>query len=282
MEVMKDIKVEKYSEYKNSGEEWIGNVPIDWDVVKLKWLFIEKKKSTNVDLPCGSISFGKVVYKDDEKIPVSTKKSYQVLSEGDYLLNPLNLNYDLKSLRIALSDKNVVVSSGYIILQPIVKIDKDYYKWLLHIYDVAFMKTLGSGVRQTISFAHIKDSLLVLPSIKEQTAIAEFLDRKTASIYESIDIKEKQIQLLKERKRIVIHQAVTRGLNPKVKMKDSGVEWIKEVPQGWEIVPMIKFTSRVDYRGKTPQKVDSGIFLVTTKNIKNGIIDYEISKEYVL
>ncbi len=235
MEVVKDVKIEKYGEYKYSGEEWIDNIPVGWDIVKLKWVFQEKKKSTNVDLPCGSISFGKVVYKDDEKIPESTKKSYQVLSEGDYLLNPLNLNYDLKSLRIALSDKNVVVSSGYIILKPIVDIDRNYYKWLLHIYDVAFMKTLGSGVRQTISFAHIKDSLLVWPPLKEQTAIAEFLDRKTALIDQAIGIKEKQIELLKERRQIVIHRAVTSGLDPKVKMKDSGVEWIGEVPEHWEI-----------------------------------------------
>jgi len=75
---MDNIKVEKYPAYKDSGVEWIGNVPSHWEVKKFKRAFYEIKKRTNPELNCGSISFGKVVYKDDEKIPESTKKSYQV------------------------------------------------------------------------------------------------------------------------------------------------------------------------------------------------------------
>lgn len=228
-------KVKQYSSYKSSGEEWIGDVPEHWQVVKLKRLFREKKKTTNVDLPCGSISFGKVVYKDDEKIPEATKRSYQVLSKGEFLINPLNLNYDLISLRIGLSDIDVVVSSGYIILNSIIELDKTYYKWLLHRFDVEHMKTMGSGVRQTISFTHIADSLLLHPPINEQAIIAKFLDKKIALIDQAISIKERQIELLKERKQILIQKAVTRGLNPKVKLKDTCVEWIGQIPEHWEL-----------------------------------------------
>ncbi|MCZ8286270.1 MAG: restriction endonuclease subunit S, partial [Bacteroidia bacterium] len=234
-EVMDKIQIKQYTVYKDSGEAWIAEIPEHWKVMKLKRLFHEKKKTTNVDLPCGSISFGKLVFKDDEKIPESRKKSYQVLNVGEFLLNPLNLNYDLISLRIGLSDKDVVVSSGYIILQNSVNLDKTYFKWLLHRYDVAFMKTLGSGVRQTINYADIGDSLLTVPPPSEQTAIAQFLDKKTALIDEAIRIKEKQIELLKERKQILIHKAVTRGLNPNVKLKDSCVDWIGEIPEHWEV-----------------------------------------------
>lgn len=226
--------MKKYEHYKNSGVEWLGEIPEHWEVKKFKHVFSEKKKTTNVELNCGSISFGKVVYKDDEKIPESTKKSYQVLSKGDFLINPLNLNYDLVSLRIALSDKDVVVSSGYIILNNNLKLNKDYYKWLLHIFDVVFMKTLGSGVRQTLSFTHIANCELVFPSLQEQTAIAHFLDDKTAKIDQAIAIKQKQIELLKERRQILIHKAVTRGLDDVVKLKDSGMEWIGEIPEHWE------------------------------------------------
>jgi len=125
--------MKKYNNYKNSGVEWLGEIPEHWEEKKFKHIFSEKKKTTNIDLPCGSISFGKVVYKDDEKIPESTKRSYQILSKGDFLINPLNLTYDLISLRIALSDKDVVVSSGYIILNNNLKLNKEYFKWLLHI-----------------------------------------------------------------------------------------------------------------------------------------------------
>lgn len=224
-----------YSSYKDSGIEWVGYVPTDWEVKKFKRVFHEIKKRSNPNLNCGSISFGRVVYKDDEKIPESTKKSYQVVKKGDFLVNPLNLNYDLISLRIALSDIDVVVSSGYIVLGNSVKLDRTYYKYFLHRFDVAFMKLLGSGVRQTLNWNDIANCDLLFPPLAEQTAIAEFLDRKTALIDQAIGIKQKQIELLKERRRILIHKAVTRGLNHNVKKKDSGVDWIGDIPEDWEV-----------------------------------------------
>lgn len=266
------MSLPKYPAYKDSGEYWMAEIPAHWEIKKLKHLFHEKKKVTNHELPCGSISFGKVVYKDDEKIPESTKASYQEVLVGEYLVNPLNLNYDLISLRIGLSNINVVVSSGYIVLKNIVDINKSYFNYLLHRYDVAYMKLLGSGVRQTISFNHIANSLLISPPIEEQTAIASFLDIKTAKIDQAISLKEKMIALLKERKQIIIQNAVTKGLNPKAKMKDSGVEWIGEIPEGWEVSKLKYYTRQiVDGTHFTPTYTESGIpFLRVT----------DISKEF--
>lgn len=232
---------QKYSEYQDSGEYWMGLIPKHWELKKLKHVFQEKKKITNPELPCGSISYGKVVYKDDEKIPESTKASYQEVLAGEFLINPLNLNYDLVSLRIGLSQINVVVSSGYIVLKNVIELDKSYFNYLLHRYDVAYMKLLGSGVRQTISFNHIANSLLAFPPLPEQTAIAAFLDDKTAKIDRAIAQKERMITLLKERKQIIIQNAVTKGLDPNAKMKHSGVEWIGEIPEGWEVLPGLRF-----------------------------------------
>lgn len=234
-EVTEIAKELKYPVYKSSGVDWIGKIPAHWETRKLKHLFYEKRKTSNTNLKCGSISFGKVIEKDDEKIPEATKASYQEVLKGDFLINPLNLNYDLISLRIALAGIDVVVSSGYIVLRNSTKIDLSYYKWLLHRYDVAYMKLLGSGVRQTINFGDIADSLLIFPPLEEQTRIAQFLDRKTAQIDKAIAQKERLIELLKERRQILIHNAVTKGLNPNAKMKDSGVEWIGEVPEHWEV-----------------------------------------------
>lgn len=224
-----------YESYKDSGIDWIGDIPEHWGVEKLKYLFYEKKHLTNMSLSCGSISFGEVIEKDDEKVMESTKRSYQEVLSGEFLLNPLNLNYDLKSLRIALSNINVVVSAGYIVLKKKSDIDKQYFKYLLHRFDVAHMKLMGAGVRQTINFGHIANSLLLLPSSKEQQAIANFLDEKTAQIDQAINIKEQQITLLKERKQIIIQNAVTKGLDPNVPMKDSGVDWIGEIPAHWDV-----------------------------------------------
>lgn len=97
------------------------------------------------------------------------------------------------------------------------------------------MKLLGSGVRQTINYGHISDSILVIPPLSEQQKIAQFLDDKTAKIDQAVDLAEKQIALLKEHKQILIQNAVTRGLNPDVPLKDSGVEWIGQVPEHWDV-----------------------------------------------
>lgn len=270
-----------YGAYKDSGEAWISEIPNHWEIRKLKQIFYEKKHTKNLELNCGSISYGRVVIKDDEKIPNSTKASYQEVLKGEFLINPLNLNYDLVSLRIALSFIDVVVSPGYIVLKTIKNTDDNYFKYLLHRYDVAYMKLLGSGVRQTISFNHISNSVLLFPPLFEQTAIAAFLDRKTAQIDQAVAIKEQQIALLKEHKQILIQTAVTRGLDPNVPMRDSGVKWIGEIPAHWDVKPITKYATRVDYRGKTPEKVEEGVFLITTKNIKDGQINYEISKEFI-
>jgi len=225
----------KYKSSADSNVGWIGNIPKHWELRKLKYIFSEKKIVHNPELNCGSISFGKVVTKDDSSIPLSTKASYQEVLQGEFLINPLNLNYDLKSLRIALSEIDVVVSSGYIVIQNHLSISKSFFKWLLHRYDVAYMKLLGSGVRQTINFNHISNSLLPFPPKPEQTAIANFLDDKTAKIDQAIAQKERMIELLQERKQIIIQNAVTKGLNPNVQLKDSGVEWIGEIPEHWEV-----------------------------------------------
>lgn len=194
---------------KDSGVEWIGEIPEHWEVKKFKHTFYEKKKTTNLSLNCGSISYGKVVYKDDKTVPEFTKKSYQVLSIGDFLINPLNLNYDLVSLRIALSDKNVVVSSGYIIVKNIFEINKEYFKWLLHIFDILYMKTLGSGVRQTLSFTHIANSNLVFPPLSEQKEISAYIEKASQKIETAINLKQQEIEKLKEYKNSLINGVVT-------------------------------------------------------------------------
>lgn len=281
---MKMNSIQKYPAYKDSGVEWLGEIPEHWEPMKLKHIFVEKKKKTNPTLNCGSISFGKVVTKPDEKIPESTKASYQEVLNGDFLINPLNLNFDLISLRIALSDIDVVVSSGYIVLNNLKEIDKSYYKWLLHRYDVAYMKLLGSGVRQTINFNHIADSILAFPPIDEQTAIANFLDNKTALIDKAITLKQKQIELLKERRQILIHRAVTRGLNPDVKFKDSGVEWIGEIPEHWEMKRLKNLIQDLESgvsvnASETESAINDEIGVLKTSCVYNYIFEKEQNKK---
>lgn len=239
-----------YSNYKNSGVEWLGEVPEHWTNNKFKHVFFEKQHTQNMELPFGAISFGKVVFKEDRaNLTEELKANYQEVLQGEFLINPLNLNYDLKSLRTALSKIDVVVSSGYIVLDT--KDDsnsKAYLEYLLYIFDIFHMKSMGAGIRQTINFKDIGQSEVVLPNIDEQNQIAEFLDNETAKIDNLIAKQEQLIVLLEEQRKSVISHAVTKGLDPNAPMKNSGVEWLGEVPKHWDIASY-KQICKI-YRGK--------------------------------
>ena len=196
-------------EMKDSGIEWIDEIPKHYSLQKIKYLFSEKKSKSNLELNSGSISFGQVVYKDDESILESTKESYQEVLEGEFLINPLNLNYDLKSLRIAKSKINVVVSQGYIVLQILEGQDPDYFEYLLRKFDVVHMKSLGQGVRQTISFNNLKNEELVIPPIEEQKEIVCELNLRTNQIDRLCCVEEQRISLLKEYRQSLISSVVT-------------------------------------------------------------------------
>lgn len=227
---------------------WFTNPPAHWSKTKFKFLLKQKPKNPNMSLPCGSISFGEVVYKSSEKISDETKSAYQEVLSGEMLINPLNLNYDLKSLRTALSSIDVVVSSGYIVLHIGEELNHNYARYLMHVFDTQHMKTLGAGIRQTITFSDIGNSGLYLPPLKEQELIGDFLHSKTLVIESLIKEKQNFITLLEQKRKALISEVVTKGLDSSVPMKDSGIDWIGEVPEHWE-VKSYKYACKI-YRGK--------------------------------
>ncbi|ENM5745794.1 restriction endonuclease subunit S [Vibrio mimicus] len=264
-----------YTEYQQSDISWLGKVPKHWTKNKFKFLLNEKPKTQNLELPCGSISFGHVVFKDSERLSEETKAAYQEVLSGEFLINPLNLNYDLKSLRTALADIDVIVSSGYIVLKSLGVVDKAYLRWLLYLFDVRHMKTLGAGIRQTISFKDIADCAVYIPNDSEQKAIATFLDRETQRIDSLIEEKQTFIKLLKEKRQALISHVVTKGLNPNVEMQDSGIEWIGQVPKHW-IVRRLKHTSTLQSgiaKGKdNAGKETLSIPMLRVANVQDGYV----------
>lgn len=227
-----------YPEYQSAPDAWIGDVPAHWNLERMKYGLTEKATKKHPELPPGAISYGKVVTKDAEKIAPETRETYQEVLAGEYLINPINLNYDLVSLRTALSDMDVCVSPAYIVLRAVPeKVHPVFGNYVLHVFDVCHMKTLGAGVRQTITFKDIGQCVWPLPPMEEQTAIARFLDRETGLIDGLIEKKTRFIALLKEKRAAVITHAVTRGIDPDAPMKDSGVDWLGHVPAHWDVVP---------------------------------------------
>ena len=228
----------RYPNYKASGVGWFGDVPEHWSTVRYKNVFSEKRSVSGAALPSGSISFGRVVFKSDKVLNEITKATYQEVLAGEFLINPINLNYDLKSLRTGLSDIDTCVSPAYMVLRSNSVADRAYLKYQLHVFDVSHMKTLGAGVRQTITFGDIGTCPTYIPPLPEQTAIAEFLDRETGKIDELVAEQRRLMELLKEKRQAVISHAVTKGLNPHAPMKPSGIEWLGDVPEHWEVKPL--------------------------------------------
>lgn len=204
---------------------------MDWNFIKLKYLLREKPAVKGGSLPPGSISFGEVVQKD--MVNEDTLESYQEVRVGEILVNPINLNYDLKSLRVALSKIDVRVSPAYIVLQPGDEVNPKYLRWLLYEFDVAHMKTLGAGVRQTITFSEIGNSFVSFPALPDQERIANFLDDKTARIDALIAEKVRLSASLRDIEEVTAFDMVTRGLAPDATRTAFVEPWLQEVPTHW-------------------------------------------------
>jgi type I restriction enzyme S subunit len=279
---MMKIEIQKYTEYKDSGMEWIGEIPSHWKVIRLKYIFrILKRIAGELGYNVLSITQTGIKVKDTEsgegQLSMDYSK-YQIIQKGDFAMNHM----DLLTGYVDISSYDGVISPDYRVFDLIdSNSDKSFMLLLLQLgYRSIIFYAHGQGVsmlgRWRFPTENFNDFLFPIPPKDEQTAIAAFLDRKTALIDQAIDIKQKQIELLKERRQILIHKAVTRGLNPNVKMKDSGVEWIGEIPEGWE-VKKVKHIVKQSFSGGTPSTDklsywDGGIPWVSSVDIKTDYL----------
>jgi type I restriction enzyme S subunit len=242
MEVeVKEISCLKYPEYTNT-RSWLEEVPTHWKLLP-GFVVVSEQCTKNVGLVENtvlSLSYGSIIIKDEERVTGLVPESfetYQIVNPNDIIIRTMDLQNDKTSLRIGISPYRGIISSAYLNLRVKKGYDPKYIYYFLHTVDITkVIYGLGSGLRQNLSFLDLKRFAFLVPPPSEQTAIARFLDRKTAQIDKAIAQKEKLIELLKERRQILIHNAVTKGLNLNVKMKDSGVEWIGEIPEHWEAV----------------------------------------------
>jgi len=265
-----------YPEYQRAPDAWMGDVPAHWGLERMKYGLTEKTTKKGSDLPPGAISYGKVVAKDAEKITPETRATYQEVLAGEYLINPINLNYDLISLRTALSDINVCVSPAYIVLRAVPeKVHPVFGSYVLHVFDVCHMKTLGAGVRQTITFKDIGQCVWPLPPMEEQAAIVAFLDSETGRIDGLIEKKTRFIALLKEKRAAVITHAVTKGIDPNAPMKEGPFKAVGMVPETWDISPIGR-ALRLRKNTVGSRHGDYRLLSLTTR----GVIERDISENF--
>lgn len=236
-----EIKMSKYPSYKDAGVEWLGKIPEHWDVLPgLSFIFENKERNKGmIRNKILSLSYGNIRVKGEDELTGLVPESfetYQFVNKGDLIFRPTDLQNDTVSLRSSISEYDGIITNAYLNLRFKSKAHSKFFHYFFRAIDNnKVIYGLGSGLRQNISYLDFRRFQFPFPPLPEQTAIAHYLDEKTALIDKAIDIKQKQIALLKERRQVIIQHAVTRGLDPNVKLKDSGVEWIGEIPEEWEV-----------------------------------------------
>ena len=261
-------KYDKYDKYKDSGVEWLGELPSHWDVKRLGSFFEERReKVSDVDYPALSVTKSGIVPQLDTAAKTDAGDNRKLVKADDFVINSRS---DRKGSS-GISPYTGSVSLISIVMEPRT-IYPAYAHHLLRSYPFQeefyrYGKGIVADLWSTNS-SEMKNILLPVIPITEQQNIANFLDHETAKIDSLIEKQQQLIQLLKEKRQAVISHAVTKGLNPNVPMKDSGVEWLGQVPEHWTVSKLKYFVNVVDCKHITAEFFDEGIPLASIGEVK--------------
>lgn len=235
------MEIKRYDDYIDSREAWLGQVPLDWTMVLISQL-VTPVKNKNIDLKeqnLLSLSYGKIKRKSIDSsgglLPESFD-GYNIIETNDIVLRLTDLQNDHTSLRVGLATERGIITSAYTTLRPKNPKSAKFLYYLIHSFDIRKgFYGMGSGVRQGLNYDEVKKLKLPIPSVGEQEAIADYLDSEIVRIDSIISEAKASIEEYKAWKASIIYEAVTKGLDPNVEMKDSGVEWIGKIPVGWNV-----------------------------------------------
>lgn len=230
--------MERYSEYKDSGVQWLGEIPSHWELLKMKYAFKERseKNHPNEEPLCATQSRGVIPQSLYEGRVVVVNKGFEglkLVKVGDFVIS-------LRSFQggIEYAYYQGIISAAYTVLQPKESDMAPYFKYMFKSHDyIQLLQTCVTGIRegQNINYPLLAKKAVPIPPMEEQHAIVSYLDTKCSKLDTFISNKEKEITLLQEMKQRVIADAVTRGLNPKVKFKPTNISWLPEIPEHWKM-----------------------------------------------
>lgn len=275
---------------KNSGVEWIGQIPKDWNILK-------NKNIIKLLYSGGTPSSGDSDYYTEQGIPFVTISDMSNL-ENIYSTKSYLSNKGLASKKLKIMPKGTIIYSIYATIGVVAELemdatinqallaikinekiyDKNYYKFNLKAMRDYIFFSASKNTQYNLNAEKVKNFILVFPPKKEQIKIANFLNKKCSEIDTLKADIEEQIKILEEYKKSIITEAVTKGLDPDVEMKDSGIEWIGEIPQDWEI---IKVKNVGEYRNGltySPQNITdetNGILVLRSSNVQKGKLVFD-------
>ncbi|WP_075168043.1 restriction endonuclease subunit S [Acinetobacter indicus] len=291
-------KYQAYAEYKDSGVEWLGDLPSHWHTVSLKMLidvrdgthdtpsYVESNSNTYPLVTSKDVTGGRVDLVDCKHISEADYLNIIKRSEvakGDILMPMIGT----VGSPVLVEDNFEIAIKNLALFKTSISNEKLDSKFLLYFLnssecEMQFSLEGKGGVQNFVSLGTLRNLILPLTKIYEQSQIANFLDHETAKIDTLIAKQEKLIELLKEKRQAVISHAVTKGLNPNVPMKDSGVAWLGEVPEHWEVT---RFAYQIFYQeGPGILAVDfheTGIPLLRIQNVKSDFVSNDY-KTYLL
>lgn len=273
----------RYDSYRDSGVVWLGGIPSSWNL-KPFWTLFRRTKRTGFDneqLLSVYRDYGvipKASRSDNFNNPSEDLNQYQLVEPGDLAINKMKAWQG----SVAISDYRGIVSPAYFIFKPTHRENRRFLHYLMRSAEYTFgYWTISKGIRPNQWDLEPQEHSrfpIILPSITEQTAIANFLDRETAKIDALINEQKKLIELLKEKRQAVISHAVTKGIDPNVPMKDSGVEWLGEVPAHWEHTDAGRYVSILSgyaFPSSEFSENDTGVRLLRGVNVGVGSMRWD-------
>lgn len=287
-------KYKAYSEYKDSGVEWLEEIPEHWGITALKYLAVLTPKKPvlsreNMLRACSFIPMEKLklntLILDEEKIINQVYDGYTYFENNDILIAKVTPCFENKNMAVAKNLKNGIGfgSSEIYVLRCNEKAHNKFLFYRLQedgFMAIAVAAMTGAGGLKRVPSETINSYTLALPNILEQVNISDFLDHETIKINDLIEKQQQLIELLKEKRQAVISHAVTKGLNPDVTMKDSGVEWLGEVPSHWEMKRLAYLGCARNGLTYSPENItdqESGILVLRSSNIQNSSLCFDDS-----
>ncbi len=279
-----------YEKYKESGHDWLGCIPDNWTTKRAKWIFREvnhRSKTGNEELLSVSEHYGVIKRKNANvnMFKAESYEGYKLCNPGDLVINSLWA----WSRGLGFSRYYGIVSTAYGVYRPKPENVGDfrYFHYLLRTNNyVGQYRIRSKGVwisRLQLSDHNFLDIPILLPPKREQEAIARYLDHKAGQIDRFIRKKKQLIKLLNEQKAAIINQAVTKGINPNAPMKDSGIEWLGEIPEHWNKV-RLRYLTKITTGGKnTEDRVEDGEYdFYVRSQIIEKINSYSFDGEGIL